>query len=134
MHGRDAKQDRLQVLVVDDNEDAATTMSALLQLVGYCTRTAHNGRDAVDAATRVRYDAVLLDLNMPIMDGFEAAKVLGQLQPAPKLIACSAWDDAEARRRTSELGFCAHLTKPVPLDVLKFTLTQVGRAGNHAAL
>ena len=118
----------LRILVVDDNHDAAATMSMLLELVGHRTGTAHNGRDAVAAATRDRYDVVLLDLHMPIMDGFRAADVLGQLRPAPKLIACSASDDAEARRRTSELGFCAHLTKPVPLDLLQDTLGRHCRA------
>jgi CheY-like chemotaxis protein len=68
---------------------------------------------------------VLLDLGMPIMDGFQAAVALGQLRPAPLLIACSAWDDVETRRRTSALGFSAHLTKPVPFDLLKAALERV---------
>jgi len=115
----------LRILVVDDNHDAAIMLSALLELVGHRTSTAHNGLDAVEAATRVRYDAVLLDLGMPIMDGFQAAAVLGQLRPAPLLIACSAWYDAETRRRTANLGFSAHLCKPVPLEALEAALRQV---------
>jgi CheY-like chemotaxis protein len=124
-----AEPGSLRILVVDDNDDAAITMSVLLELSGHRTCTAHNGLDAVTAATRDPYDVVLLDLNMPIMDGFEAAGVLGKLQPAPKLIACSASDDAEARRRTSDLGFCAHLTKPVPLHLLQDALGRHCRAG-----
>ena len=133
MHEYDPEHCSLRILVVDDNYDVAATMSMLLELVGHTTGTAHNGREAVTAATRDRYDVVLLDLNMPIMDGFTAAGVLGQLRPAPKLIAQSACDDAEARRRTSELGFCAHLTKPVPLDLLQDTLGLHCRAAPHAA-
>jgi CheY-like chemotaxis protein len=115
----------LRILVVDDNHDAANTMSTLLELEGHSTGTAHNGLEAVRAATQVRYDAVLLDLGMPVMDGFEAAAALRQLWPVPALIACSAWDDAETRRRTAELGFSAHLCKPVPFPVLKAVLRAV---------
>lgn len=115
----------LRILVVDDNHDAATTLSALLELAGHRTSTAHNGLDAIRAAIRMRFDAVLLDLGMPIMDGFEAAAVLAQLQPAPVLIACSAWDDPETRKRTADLGFTAHLRKPVPFDALKAALRRV---------
>lgn len=123
MHDEDDPDPRrLRVLVVDDNQDAAVTLSTLLELKGYQTGTAHNGHDAVRAAIRMRYDAVVLDLGMPVMNGFEAAAVLGQLRPAPILIAHSAWDDAETRRRTAELGFSAHLTKPVRLDVLEAAL------------
>ena len=125
MHEDDTDQRPLRILVVDDNHDAAFMLSSLLELKGHQTNTVHNGLDAVVAATGERYDAVLLDLGMPVMDGFQAAVALGQLRPAPLLIACSAWDDAETRRRTSELGFSAHLTKPVPLHVLKAALKRV---------
>src|SRR5213595_1257262 len=125
MHDDDQRQRGLRILVVDDNEDAAWTMSALLEFDGHRTSTAHNGLAAVREATRVRYDAVLLDLNMPVMDGFQAAAALGQLWPAPALIACSARDDAETRRRTADLGFFKHLCKPVPLQMLKAALQEV---------
>jgi len=121
MHG-DPQQKRLRILIVDDNHDGANTLSTLLELKGYQTSTAHNGLEAVRAAARAHYDAVLLDLGMPIMDGFQAAAVLGQFRPAPVLIACSAWDDAQTRRRTTALGFAAHLCKPVPLEALEAAL------------
>ena len=122
MHEDGRHQRALRILVVDDNHDAAFMLSTLLELKGHQTATAHNGLDAVRAATRVHYDAVLLDLGMPVMDGFQAAAILGQLRPAPLLIACSAWDDAETRRRTADLGFSGHLTKPIALDVLEAAL------------
>ena len=122
MREDDPGEGNLRILVVDDNHDAAFTLSTLLGLKGHQTSTAHNGLDAVRAATRVRYDAVVLDLGMPVMDGFEAAAVLRQLRPAPILIAYSAWDDAETRRRTADLGFSAHLRKPVQLHVLEAAL------------
>ena len=121
----DQHQPGLRILVVDDNYDGASSMSMLLELEGHRTGTAHNGLEAVQEATRVRYDVVLLDLGMPIMDGFEAAALLRQLWPAPALIACSAWDDAETRRRTADLGFSMHLRKPVSVQVLKAALREV---------
>jgi len=127
------QEKRLRILVVDDNHDGATMLSTLLALKGYQTSTAHNGLEAVRAAARGHYDAVLLDLSMPIMDGFEAAAVLGQLRPAPALIACSAWDDAQTRQRTANLGFTAHLCKPVPLEALEAALSlacEEGRGHN----
>jgi CheY-like chemotaxis protein len=131
MHEEDDPDPRkLRVLVVDDNHDAAVTLSTLLELKGYQTGTAHNGQDAVRAAIRMRYDAVVLDLGMPIMDGFQAAAVLRQLRPAPVLIAYSAWDDAKTRTRTADLGFAAHLTKPVRLEVLEAALALARQANS----
>lgn len=125
MHDDVQCHEGLRILVVDDNEDAASSMSALLEFEGHRTSTAHNGLEAVREASRVRYDAILLDLNMPVLDGFQAAALLGQLQPAPALIAWSAWDDAEACRRTAELGFSTHLRKPVPFQMVKEALRDV---------
>jgi CheY-like chemotaxis protein len=122
MHNANTARRRLRILVVDDNRDAADMLSALLELNGHQTATAHNGLDAVAEANRERYDAVVLDLSMPHMDGFEAAALLQQLEPAPLLIACTAQDDAESRRRTADLGFSAHLIKPVPIDVMEAAL------------
>jgi CheY-like chemotaxis protein len=127
------RPDGLRILVVDDNRDAATALSILLELEGHRTSTAHNGLEAVREASRERYDAVMLDLGMPIMDGFQAAAVLRQLWPAPLLIACTAWDDAGTRSRTSDLGFSVHLTKPVPLEVLKAALRRVRPAAKAAS-
>jgi len=117
----------LRILVVDDNYDAARSMSMLLELEGHRTGTVHNGLEAVREATRVRYDAVLLDLGMPVMDGFQAAAALRQLWPAPALIAHSAWDDAETLRRTADLGFYMHLRKPVCFQVLQAALRELPR-------
>ena len=128
MHEDPPDPEGLHILVVDDNLDSAATLSALLEFTGHRVRTAHNGLDAVREALCRRFDAVLLDLGMPIMDGFEAAAMLRQLEPAPALIACSAWDDPETRRRTANLGFLAHLRKPIPYDLLKLTLRRIREA------
>jgi CheY-like chemotaxis protein len=117
----------LHILVVDDNRDAAISMSTLLELKGHLTATAFNGLDAVRAAGCLHFDVALLDLGMPVMDGFEAAAALRQLRSPPVLIACSAWNDAKTLRRTREVGFSVHLTKPVPLDLLDWALESARR-------
>ena len=122
----------LRILVVDDNYDGATMLSALLELMGHRTSTAYNGLEAVQEATRERYDVVLLDLGMPIMDGFRAAAELQQLRPAPVLIACSGWYDAECRRRTTEIGFSAHLRKPISFESLEAALGLAYSGWNEA--
>jgi CheY-like chemotaxis protein len=116
---------RLRILVVDDNADAADIVSALLEFAGHQTATAANGLEAIRRAQAQHYDVVVLDLGMPIMDGFEAAVVLGKMRPAPVLIALSAWDDAAVRQRTTNLGFAAHLRKPAPFEILRTTLAEV---------
>jgi CheY-like chemotaxis protein len=107
-------------------------LPTLLEMAGHRAQMAHNGLDALRPASRERYDAVVLDLGMPVMDGFEAGALLAQLQPAPLLLAYSAWDDAQARRRTAELGFAAHLTKPAPLSVLQATLERARPAAERS--
>ena len=129
----DSHHRSLRILVVDDNFDTAATLSALLEFSGHRTALAHNGLDAVSAATRMRYDAVVLDLGMPIMDGFQAAAALRQLNPPPILIACSAWDDTETRKRTAALGFAAHLRKPFPLAALENALMHAGAVPHDPA-
>jgi CheY-like chemotaxis protein len=124
MH-EESRRRRLRILVVDDHHDGAMMLSVLLEFKGYQTNIAHNGPEAVREAAQRHYDAVLLDLSMPVMDGFEAAALLSQQRPAPVLIACSALDDAHTRRRTTELGFAAHLRKPVPLTALETALSLV---------
>jgi CheY-like chemotaxis protein len=121
----------LRILVADDNHDAAAMLALVLELDGHRTCIAHNGADAVREASRRRFDTVLLDLAMPIMDGFDAAGRIGRLRPAPLLIACSAWDDAGTRRRTSEAGFSVHLVKPVRFEVLRAVLKLVRPAAGH---
>jgi CheY-like chemotaxis protein len=130
--GRDAASQAagLRILVVDDNRDAAVSLSTLLELIGHAADVAHNGLEAVRKASRERFDAILLDLGMPVMDGFEAAALLRQLRPAPALIACSAWDDDATRRRTTDLGFRAHLRKPVPFELLRAALGAVQPAAS----
>jgi signal transduction histidine kinase len=104
-----------RILVVDDNFDAAETLAESLRLCGGEVETAHDGVEAVAAAERFRPDLVLLDIGMPRMNGYEAARRI-RAQPWGKamvLVAQTGWGQDEDRRRSREAGFDGHLTKPV---------------------
>lgn len=108
------------ILVVDDSHDLANSTSMLLGLLGYKTRTAYNGQEAVNAATEERPDVVLLDLNMPVLDGFQAAREIRSRYPSPPplIVAVSALAGPPVARRLRESGFDHYLTKPADLPQL----------------
>lgn len=103
-----------RLLVVDDNQDAATSLSMLLRLQGHEVRVAHDGPSALEAATTFRPDLIFLDLGMPGMDGYEVARRVRKMPGLEKTIlaALTGWGQQEDRRRTTEAGFHHHLVKP----------------------
>ena len=106
----------LRILIVDDNEDAADMLAMLLQFSGHETHLARDGEEAVAATTKLQPDVVLLDIGLPRLNGYEAARQIREQheQPGrPLLVAVTGWGQDEDRRRTEEAGFDAHLVKPV---------------------
>jgi signal transduction histidine kinase/ActR/RegA family two-component response regulator len=104
-----------KILVVDDNVDAADTLEALLDMDGFEVTTAYDGLAAVAAAASTLPDAVVMDIGMPGLDGYEAAREI-RLQPRGKdvvLIALTGWGQATDKQRASHAGFDHHLVKPV---------------------
>jgi signal transduction histidine kinase/DNA-binding response OmpR family regulator len=109
----------LRVLVVDDNEDGADMLSEALSSVGHVTRVAYDGPEAIKAASAFRPDVALIDIGLPVMDGFEVAKTLRtMLDPSAKLIAVTGYGQTSDRARTRDAGFDHHLVKPVELTHL----------------
>jgi signal transduction histidine kinase len=110
-----------RVLIVDDNADAAESLSVLLSLSGHEVRTVHDGRAAVELVKSFRPQVALLDLGMPGMDGCQTARAVRELQNGRDviLIALTGWGQEEDRRRTERAGFDAHLVKPVDHAVLQ---------------
>jgi CheY-like chemotaxis protein len=111
---------RLRVLVADDNLDAADSLCALLQMAGHETRTAHDGVHALEVAAGFQPELVFLDIGMPRMDGYEAARRMRQLpgMEGVLLAALTGWGAAEDRERSRAAGFDHHLLKPaMPADV-----------------
>jgi PAS domain S-box-containing protein len=110
-----------QVLVCDDNEDAAMMLALLLRSAGHSVSTAHDGFEAVAQAEALRPEVVILDIGMPRMDGYEAARRIRELPGGEKvrLIALTGWGQDKDKQRAREAGFDEHLTKPVDGDVLQ---------------
>jgi CheY-like chemotaxis protein len=108
-------RDRQRVLVADDNYDAATSLSMLLNDAGYDTRTAGDGAQALETAADFRPDIALLDIGMPKLNGYELARRIRDQTwgRAVLLIAVTGWGGADHRQQTTEAGFDHHLTKPV---------------------
>ncbi len=105
-----------RILIVDDNHDSADMVATLLQLAGHETFTAHDGLAAVEMAARLDPDVILLDIGLPILNGYEAARRIRERQGQrrrPLLIALTGWGQDEDRRRSGEAGFDAHVVKPV---------------------
>jgi CheY-like chemotaxis protein len=114
-----------RVLVVDDNQDAALSLAMWLELIGHKTHCAHDGLQAVEAAAMFRPDVVLLDIGLPKLNGYEAARKI-RAQPwgnGVTLVALTGWGQEEDRQRSTEAGFDSHMVKPVDIDDLTKLLT-----------
>ncbi|MDP1953809.1 MAG: response regulator [Polaromonas sp.] len=109
-----------KVLVVDDNVDAADTLQALLGMDGFAVTTVYNGVAAVDQVKVATPDVVVMDIGMPGLDGYDAARLIRRQPGGEKilLIALTGWGQSNDRRRASEAGFDHHLVKPVDYDML----------------
>jgi PAS domain S-box-containing protein len=104
-----------RVVVADDNPDIILSFKVMLEAMGYQVYSASNGVDAFELASKVIPDAVILDIGMPEMDGYETACRIRQEPWGRKmvLIAITGWGQEKDRRRSEEVGFTAHLVKPV---------------------
>ena len=118
---------RYRILVVDDNQDAATSMAELLELVGHQTYVAHDGLEAVRMACELSPDIVLLDIGLPKLNGFEAARKIRHEAWGRNmvLVAVTGMGQDEDRRKTKEVGFNGHLVKPVDLALLMELLAEL---------
>ena len=116
----------LRILVVDDNEDATEMMLLLLKDRGHMVRGANDGLSALAIAAELDPDVAVLDLGLPIMDGYElAARLKEACAPRSiRLIAITGYGQPEDRARTRAAGFELHLVKPVDLQKLEAALKQ----------
>jgi signal transduction histidine kinase len=111
----------LHVLVVDDNLDAAETLSEVLRMMGATVSIAHDGAEALQVASRGSHpDLVLLDIGLPGMDGYETAREWRRrFGTRARLVALTGYGSDEDRRRSLRSGFDDHLVKPVTTDVIQ---------------
>jgi CheY-like chemotaxis protein len=119
----------VRILVVEDNLLSQKATLALLRHLGYRVDVASGGLEALEAVLAARYDVVILDLQMPDMDGFEVAQRIRamRLPEEPKLVAMTASALVEDRERCLEAGMEDFLRKPVQLEELRDALKAVVR-------
>jgi len=113
-----------RILLADDNRDALETLARLLQLGGHEIYKAMDGVQALEAATRVRPDLVLLDIGMPGMDGYEVARRIRSLPwgRSATLVALTGWGQESDRKRSRDAGFDTHCIKPLDPQRLSMLL------------
>jgi signal transduction histidine kinase/ActR/RegA family two-component response regulator len=114
-----------RVLVVDDNHDAADSLSILLRLLGADVRIAYNGPDALDAFSTYQPNVVLLDIGMPGMDGHEVAERIRSQSRSVILVGLTGWGQEKDRKRSQAAGFDHHLVKPADVGALEALLTSL---------
>jgi CheY-like chemotaxis protein len=109
-----------RILVVDDNEDALDSLAELLRAAGHTVKVAIDGPKALAVVDAFHPDVAVLDIGLPVMDGYELAQqIRRQLgTTAPRLIALTGYGQDSDRERARTAGFAEHLTKPVEVDRL----------------
>ncbi|MGZ5181918.1 MAG: hybrid sensor histidine kinase/response regulator [Ramlibacter sp.] len=120
-HEEPGRVDAKRILVVDDNHDAAETLSMLLEDLGAEVRVARDGLQALELYPQFAPSAVLLDIGMPGMDGYAVARTLRARYPDHRtpLIALTGWGQEQDRTRAREAGFDHHIVKPAELRALQ---------------
>ncbi|MBV8757401.1 MAG: response regulator [Deltaproteobacteria bacterium] len=114
-----------RIMVVDDNEDAAELLSAVLEQLGNTTRVAHDADGALAIVDEFAPDLAVLDIGLPIVDGYELARRLRQRPQRMSLIALTGYGQSSDKERASKAGFDAHLVKPVAIDALQALIAKL---------
>lgn len=124
-----------RVLVVEDNKDAADSLARLVRAWGYETRIAYGGRQGLALAFEFSPDVCLVDLGMPVLNGFELAQLIRRDPRTAGILlaAVTGWSDEATRRRCREVGFDYHFTKPADIDELRNVLAGLGAHGQYPA-
>ena len=110
-----------RVLVVDDNPDIRESTGMMLTMIGHEVKSAALGHEALQTAAQFRPHAILLDIGLPDLSGYEVARQLRQMAhvASARIIAVSGYDTPEARCRALDAGFDHHVAKPVTLADLE---------------
>ena len=119
---RQLPDEPLRVLIADDDRDGTLTLSTVLELEGYQVRAVHGGQDALDAAREFRPHAVVLDIGIPKVTGYDCARRLRQRygDDGPMLIALTGWKQASDKILANLAGFDHHVAKPYePAELIR---------------
>lgn len=122
-----------RILVVDDNADAADSLSEVLEMLGHMTCVAYDGPSALRVAETFRPQLALLDIGLPAMDGYELGQRLKETlgAAAPKLVALTGYGQVADRRRSADAGFAHHLVKPLDFDCLEEVIDELFPKPEH---
>jgi CheY-like chemotaxis protein len=118
---------RRRILVADDGRNAADIMGMFFEMEGFETKVVYDGVDAVEVARSFLPDMACLDLGMPRLDGFAAARQIRDMVPDVILIALSGWASDGDRQRSKEAGFDVHLVKPIKPDELRQVIEGIAK-------
>jgi PAS domain S-box-containing protein len=132
MRGMPAVGGHNRILLVDDNADAADMLRYMLTDLGYQVVVAHDGPEALIALERFRADVAIVDIGLPVMDGYELAGHIRENGHAPRLIAMTGYGQPGDVARSREAGFDEHLVKPVAAAALVAAIHQAGRSDDSA--
>ena len=123
------------LLVVDDNRDAAQSMAVLLRMEGYVVHIAYDGPTALEAVQKAQPRAVLLDLGLPGIDGFQVAQRIRTMPGGARvlLIAISGYGQDELRRQAQQIGFDRHFVKPIDPNAITKLLETEWQPALHSA-
>ena len=126
---------KLRVLIADDNPDILILLRTNLRAAGYESLEAGNGQIALERIAEDKPDIVLLDLMMPVLDGWGVLEALVGVADAPPVIVVSASDSSANVERARELGVAAYVTKPFNLPALVQLVASVAqrRTADHGA-
>ena len=127
----------LRVLVVDDNDDSTTLLSEALTASGHTVRTAADGPTALRIAEEFRPQIAILDIGLPVMNGYELAERLQHTdhwEHPVRLIALTGYGQSQDRARSHEAGFSAHFVKPVSIDRLQHLLATIAKQVGQAPI
>jgi PAS domain S-box-containing protein len=122
-----------RILVIDDNIDAAQSMTMALELLGYEAQAAHDGLTGLQTAKRFQPDVILLDIGLPDLNGYEVARRIraSSIGKDTILIAATGWGQEADKSLALDAGFDCHLTKPVDFNKLQDTLMQYLKPNSH---
>lgn len=134
--GASGRPQSLRVLVADDNADTLEGLALLLEAFGHEVRKASDGQETLQAVTAWRPDVALLDIGMPILDGYEVARRIRSEPWGAQLflVAVSGWGQSEDRQRATDAGFDLHFRKPIGLSTLEGILEKAQRPNAEAVV
>jgi CheY-like chemotaxis protein len=115
--------------VVDDNQDAAISLMRFLEVLGHDVRTAFDGMAAIEVADSFRPNVILMDIGIPSINGYEAARRIRALDWSAEvhMVALTGWGQAADKLLAREAGFDAHLTKPAEPDIIARALMDLSQ-------